>query len=496
MANRKVTININTTANTTGAQQATAAMTNLATATNSATTATTNAGKGASKVGQLAGQAGYQIQDFAVQVGAGTSALTAFSQQAPQLLGAFGPAGAIAGAVVAIGAIATKVFLSMGSDAMTADEKAKKLADTIKKIGEAAEQAVEDKIDFGRRKIEDATTAAKQLAAELNQAADGQLELNQAILNSQKDINAAEMILEDLRGESADKLKLQAEQAAQAAIDRQNQLAQDKAVEQEKVVAAEEAVKIAQEELRQRQAAKDEELASLAVQYESLRVAREKLEAAKQIKKEQTFDALMGNTATTPAQQAAIKGIDDRSLQADIDYLKSAVLLMQKKVESQGELTKDVQAAERDLNDAEGKLRLAIGKASDQINKIDVNAATEEINVAASGLKERTELLGETAKKMIEEVVASTPRQQAALEILKKNLDNNRIDLTELESTSQAISELGPSIRAVLLGNGQKITQLMTIIQEVKAQAAKTQSDIDRMQSTNQNRTPGTAPAR
>lgn len=47
---------------------------------------------------------GYQVQDFAVQVGSGTSAVRAFSQQAPQLLSAFGPWGVGLGTVVALGA--------------------------------------------------------------------------------------------------------------------------------------------------------------------------------------------------------------------------------------------------------------------------------------------------------------------------------------------------------------------------------------------------------
>jgi hypothetical protein len=38
-------------------------------------------------------QLGLQVQDFAVQVGSGTSALRAFGQQAPQALAAFGPGG-------------------------------------------------------------------------------------------------------------------------------------------------------------------------------------------------------------------------------------------------------------------------------------------------------------------------------------------------------------------------------------------------------------------
>lgn len=47
-------------------------------------------------------QAGYQVGDFFVQVGAGTSKLQAFGQQGSQLLGIFGPVGAVLGAGVAI----------------------------------------------------------------------------------------------------------------------------------------------------------------------------------------------------------------------------------------------------------------------------------------------------------------------------------------------------------------------------------------------------------
>ena len=58
--------------------------------------------------------AGYQIQDFAVQVGSGTDALRAFSQQAPQLLGAFGGIGVAVGTAVAVLAPLAKVLLDSG----------------------------------------------------------------------------------------------------------------------------------------------------------------------------------------------------------------------------------------------------------------------------------------------------------------------------------------------------------------------------------------------
>lgn len=54
--------------------------------------------------------AGYQLQDFAVQVQGGTSAMTALSQQGSQFLGAFGPGGAIAGAILTVGVLVMKLL--------------------------------------------------------------------------------------------------------------------------------------------------------------------------------------------------------------------------------------------------------------------------------------------------------------------------------------------------------------------------------------------------
>lgn len=62
-------------------------------------------------------QIGYQVGDFAVQVGAGQSALVAFSQQGSQLAGIFGPGGAVLGAVLAVGAALGGAFMRGAEDA-------------------------------------------------------------------------------------------------------------------------------------------------------------------------------------------------------------------------------------------------------------------------------------------------------------------------------------------------------------------------------------------
>jgi hypothetical protein len=65
-------------------------------------------------------QVGFQVQDFAVQVGAGTSATQAFAQQFPQLAGAFGPVGVAIGTLAAIGI--PLLVAAFGSATTKADE--------------------------------------------------------------------------------------------------------------------------------------------------------------------------------------------------------------------------------------------------------------------------------------------------------------------------------------------------------------------------------------
>jgi len=58
-------------------------------------------------------QAGYQVGDFAVQLQSGTNAAVAFGQQASQLLGIFGPLGAVMGAALAVATAFAAPLLDM-----------------------------------------------------------------------------------------------------------------------------------------------------------------------------------------------------------------------------------------------------------------------------------------------------------------------------------------------------------------------------------------------
>ena len=83
--------------------------------------------KGMRRVEILAQQAGYQVGDLAVQIQGGTNAAVALGQQGSQLLGFFGPAGAIAGAALAIGTGLIAPFIK-------GEKAAKGLTDRIKDL--------------------------------------------------------------------------------------------------------------------------------------------------------------------------------------------------------------------------------------------------------------------------------------------------------------------------------------------------------------------------
>lgn len=193
MANKKVQIQIDTKADTSGAKQATEsllAVDKAATKTSSAiNTTTANTGR----MGQIAGQAGFQIQDFAVQVGAGTSALTAFSQQAPQLLGIFGPGGAIAGALVAVGAVAAKVFIDMAKNAEVSGEA---MADMSDKLKEAFSEASKKSIEDFNAALESTTNLSQGLREASLQIAAAQRERdqsNKSLIDSQLKLDEAQI---------------------------------------------------------------------------------------------------------------------------------------------------------------------------------------------------------------------------------------------------------------------------------------------------------------
>lgn len=105
------------------------------------------AAKSADLVRQSITNASFQVQDFAVQVASGQSAMIAFAQQAPQFLGAFGFAGPLAiwgtaiGTIIAVGAAVLPVFMKMGGASKKLDETVKDLSSSFNAYSASVDRA-------------------------------------------------------------------------------------------------------------------------------------------------------------------------------------------------------------------------------------------------------------------------------------------------------------------------------------------------------------------
>ncbi|HDR2404848.1 TPA: tail protein (tape measure) [Enterobacter asburiae] len=119
-------------------------------------------------------QAGYQVQDFIVQVQGGQSALVAFAQQGSQLAGAFGPGGAVLGAVIALSSVIAGVLITSlngGKNAMDALKDAAEAMDKVITISQNGVAALSDKYaNLARTNAEAATILRNQAMIEYNAA--------------------------------------------------------------------------------------------------------------------------------------------------------------------------------------------------------------------------------------------------------------------------------------------------------------------------------------
>ncbi|HBD3643434.1 TPA: tail protein (tape measure) [Escherichia coli] len=119
-------------------------------------------------------QAGYQVQDFIVQVQGGQSALVAFSQQGSQLAGAFGPGGAVIGAVLALSTVVAGALITSlngGKNAMDALKDAAEAMDKVITISQNGVAALSDKYAYlAKTNAEVATLMRNQALLEYNEA--------------------------------------------------------------------------------------------------------------------------------------------------------------------------------------------------------------------------------------------------------------------------------------------------------------------------------------
>lgn len=140
--------------------------------------------KGMGQARQQMQQVGFQLQDLVVQLQGGTSAFVAIGQQGSQLAGAFGPGGAVLGAVIALASAAGGVLYKAFSNTTSS--------------------------------IKDVEKGAKELSSSFQTAKDGTIELSDALVTLSQNGDLAATNLIKLAGVKANQQLFDTTQAIKA----------------------------------------------------------------------------------------------------------------------------------------------------------------------------------------------------------------------------------------------------------------------------------------
>lgn len=173
-------------------KQAIVAAVNKIEAYERATLATRNQAVAAETMGRSVGQNraimqsfGYQLQDTIVQAQMGANAFMILSQQGSQMASAFGPSGAVVGALIAVAGVVGMVLAPSLLDSKT---EAEKLTEQMDRLGEAAQRN-----ESGVLTLTDKIT---ELAKQSKLAADSQLQIE--ILLAEKAMKQASLAAVDM----------------------------------------------------------------------------------------------------------------------------------------------------------------------------------------------------------------------------------------------------------------------------------------------------------
>ena len=424
--------------------------------------ASTKAGRGQ---GIQVQQAGFQVADFATQVGAGTSAVQALGQQLPQLLGAFGPWGAVIGAAVA-------VLIPLGralADVAGQSEKTKESADLaksmIEQFGAAAKKAADEDVQKLVDKLKNQNDRLDSIqAAEL-----ASIETKRQVASNQAEIATS---------------YLDAEAAALKYLQQTGQLinTEGRLLEIEK-----ERIKIANE---QKIAAENTKVESAKKQYTDAIADRNEVQndiVTLQKQAQELAASMRYPTADLTRSQQADKnlGLKEPSaqtskLQADLDVMKSQLDTYYNSIDT--------------LNQSIPSLSIAIDNAGMNLDrtKTSVESNIEKLNTQAD-LAETTASLTQATAKQTEEVTkikelastfdAITPVQQEAKARLEQATADGKITATDQRKIAGDLQTLLATLNAGQSSNRQQLLDLIAINNTLITYQQQSNAEINKLKA-------------
>lgn len=521
MADRTVDIRLNTSANTQGATQAENSISGLkeeirrlqveleqaeigstqflqATERLGQASARLNAAQGVvagglRKFGPVIQGTSYQLQDFVVQVGAGTSALQAMGQQAPQLLSLFGPGGAVAGLLVGIGAMAANAILSAKKAATDATEETRIATESIQKLAKDAVDAIRSQDTAALDRIGEANEAAMNLVKAYQDVAAAQQATN--IINEDANVRMLKYHydLAEALGLQVDEMqKIEALRAAEAAA---NEARARKAIsdEEAKVETARKLVETRQKEADQAERAYQNTQKELELRQKERIELRERIAELERLAQPQyqRISSPMGPTQNLEVNREQRINAERNlataapEIRARIEKTETEIRELAKLLDpNEGEAAADRRATREALIAATQALNAQQAITNEAITQIETQIATDDTGARIESATEQQKQLSEQIKQAVDGITPQTEAQAAALETLKKRLEDNRVTTQETAEVALAMQTLGITLNQNFQTIGtttQKIiADLQAVNRRLKELEARTGQVINR----------------
>ena len=403
--------------------------------------------------GGVVQQAGFQVQDFAVQVAAGGNAVNAFVQQGSQMLGFFGPAGALAGGLLALGGIAFNAFSRMGGGIESVMPKGEALNDLLNDIAATAAAASDDEIDFAITALKEATTQAAALRdrwKETNAAAD-KYEMSQ--LDNEEKLRQAALEWRKLRGEQVNALEEIAEREAADAGRRETAARLQAEAEQKRAADAFASLAAAQEELDAAKlltAEKTKQLEEDRKALEQLRERRNELLTAATEERGWTRGHSTPGMPWQPTEDAKQARNELTPLVAELRQTAQRITTLEAGLAETGEITKTVEEATEKLAAAKRAADDIAGAVETETKNITASLDAENVKGAMSAASEAAAAMATEVEEGVNSVNASNEAQKQAKAELLKAAKDGQITVDEIASVSRNMVTLFGSSAAHL----------------------------------------------
>lgn len=423
------------------------------------------------KMGQVANQASYQITDFATQVSMGTSAITAFSQQAPQLIGTFSASGLLS-AKMALGLSAISVAIPItviGLRLLTtwlgnSAEASEKTEDRFKKLGDEAVRLQQEKLKSAREEMELVQDEADALKGKFGETIKASDEYKTASLKNQEVLRDAEKTINELLGERIKKLDEIARKEAEAAAMRKREAESALAAQQERLTLAQEAVEKAAQRKANLEKLAGETQAELDEKLGTLQKLRDMLAET-----QKTANDPLPLEFTAGAQSDRGEKMDARiqarnfivPLEGQISRIEDLV----------NDLVKTRREEETKLRKADATLNAALSNENDIAEAVRIKSEeivqtfeVSGIKDATNAAKERSQALASELKDAVGKIETNTT---ATSEIKERILKATADGVIAVDEQRQATDDFTKLIIEVRKGNA-KFSENVTKLTELQ----------------------------